>query len=285
MYICTYRRDPVGLGQLVLKRTRGRLTSFWRSSSPLHRQLPPSSFLLFFSRDSPLETTPFWPPLLPTFPLFLSSRWTPRVSWPTRSHQVCPLAFPLSPSFAPSQAHLPSLLSPSLLFFRSPDDNTRKHATEQLENFANENFVSLQHQLWTPSFLQHMSICFRSSQLTLFSRSLSRCHVRCIQAGYIHTLVEQLSSEGAGLDVRSAAGLAIKNSLTAKVSRASYRLLRSSCPLWWSLIRLGGLRRAGSLFKGASEPRWSCELIGRKEGREGGVEVASTSSRLPRLLR
>lgn len=76
------------------------------------------------------------------------------------------------------------------------DNNARAQATQQLEQAAQENFVSCP---FPHTLIDHAD-------------------VSASQPAYMQTLVNELANESADNLVRNAAGLAIKNALTGRVS-------------------------------------------------------------------
>lgn len=90
---------------------------------------------------------------------------------------------------------------PKLTSHTLSDNNARAQATQQLEQAAQENFVSC------------------PSMHTL----IDHADVSASQPAYMQTLVNELANESADNLVRNAAGLAIKNALTGRVSAPSSR--------------------------------------------------------------
>lgn len=118
---------------------------------------------------------------------------------------------PLRPSLLPpSPGMLTAKLAPAPSSQMRPPVSTRRSSSRSSP---------------TRALLVHSSPAARIVvAIPLFPRSLvltaSTALVRplSLQPGYVVTLVEQLSNEASGLDVRNAAGLALKNSLSARVS-------------------------------------------------------------------
>ena len=129
---------------------------------------------------------------------------------------------PSRPSASPSPLHTPLRIPPpQFQFLSSPlplsDQATRENAAQKLEQASRENYVRSK-----PFFIHHFTRTqppiSHSFQTPLFF-SLTHVSLRT-QPGYMHTLASELTNEASPVFVRNAAGLALKNALTARVRRA-----------------------------------------------------------------
>lgn len=129
---------------------------------------------------------------------------------------LCPLVRPAAES-RPS-ASLPLLpSSPQFQFSSSSlplsDQATRENAAQKLEQASRENYV--RRTVLFIAFTQPLPIS------SFFPLSLTHAPL-CTQPGYMHTLASELANEASPVFVRNAAGLALKNALTARVRRAFF---------------------------------------------------------------
>jgi Importin-beta N-terminal domain len=120
---------------------------------------------------------------------------------------------PSRPSASPLLRHtLPSEFSSSPLLLS--DQATRENATQKLEQASRENYV--RRTFYTSFHRTHHP----HHPIPFFPLSLTHAPPLRTQPGYMHTLASELANEASPVFVRNAAGLALKNALTARVRRA-----------------------------------------------------------------
>jgi hypothetical protein len=132
-------------------------------------------------------------------------------------HFVVPAAEPSFPRLLPPPHTLTLLPSSPQFQFRfssSPlalsDQATRENATQKLEQASRENYVRRTvYSSFHPHSITSLSLLFLLTYAPLRT-----------QPGYVHTLASELANEASPVFVRNAAGLALKNALTARVRRA-----------------------------------------------------------------
>ena len=121
---------------------------------------------------------------------------------PSYGRAVLP-RLPLPHTFPPNFSQFQILPSPLPL----SDQATRENATHKLEQASRENYVR--------------RTFYSSFHRTHLGPPLSLTHAPLrTQPGYMHTLASELANEASPVFVRNAAGLALKNALTARVRRA-----------------------------------------------------------------